>query len=66
MDDITNADNILLAYRNIKNNKGSTTAGVDGKTIEEYENWTQEKFITYFQTRLASYQPKPPARRQAG
>ena len=30
---VTAEENILLAYRNIKRNKGSTTAGVDRKTI---------------------------------
>lgn len=36
---ITSDDNILLAYRNIKRNGGSTTAGVDGKTIKDIENF---------------------------
>ena len=32
---ITSKQNIRLAYRNIKTNSGSTTAGVDGKTIKD-------------------------------
>ena len=31
LDIITNKNNILLAYRNIKTNNGSMTAGTDGK-----------------------------------
>ena len=31
---ITLPENIKLAYRNIKKNKGSKTAGTDGKTIQ--------------------------------
>lgn len=33
---INSENNIMLAYRNIKSNKGSKTAGVDGKTIDDY------------------------------
>ena len=51
-------NNILLAYRNIKNNKGSTTKGTDGRTIKYYKGWSQEKFVTYFQGKLANYHPK--------
>ena len=32
---ITTRENIGLAYRNIKKNKGSKTAGVDKKTIDD-------------------------------
>ena len=51
-------DNILLAYRNIKNNKGSTTKGTDGRTIEHYKSWSEEQFVKYFQGTLANYHPK--------
>jgi hypothetical protein len=33
---ITSKDNILLAFRNIKANAGSKTAGTDGITIDKY------------------------------
>ena len=55
---ISCADNILLAYRSIKNNKGSKTEGTDGRTIEHYKDWSEEKFIKYFQDKLENYQPK--------
>lgn len=51
-------DNILLAYRNIKNNKGSQTEGTDRRTIEHYKNWSEDKFINHFQCKFRSYQPK--------
>jgi len=51
-------DNILLAYRNIKKNKGSTTEGTDGRTIEYYKEWSEEKFIKYFQDKFRNYHPK--------
>ena len=51
-------DNILLAYRNIKSNKGSTTEGTDGRTIEHYKDWSEERFVEYFQGKFRNYQPK--------
>ena len=55
---IMDENNILVAYRNIKNNKGSQTAGTDGRTIEHYKDWSEEKFIKYFQDKLKNYHPK--------
>ena len=51
-------NNILLAYRNIKNNNGSMTKGTDRRTIEHYKAWSEEKFIKYFQDKLDNYHPK--------
>ena len=51
-------NNILLAYRNIKNNKGSKTKGTDGRTIQHYKDWTEEAFVKYFQNKLENYHPK--------
>ncbi len=51
-------DNILLAYRNIKNNRGSATKGTDGRTIEYYKDWSEERFVKHFQGKLANYYPK--------
>ena len=55
---ITCENNILLAYRNIKNNKGSMTEGTDGRTIKHYKGWTEEQFVRYFQSKFANYHPK--------
>ena len=55
---ITSEDNILLAFRNIKKNKGSKTKGTDGATIEHYKDLTEAKFVKYFQNKFSNYQPK--------
>ncbi len=36
-------ENIKLAYRNMKKNDGSTTPGVDGKTIEHLAKMTEKR-----------------------
>ena len=56
---ITCPQNILLAYRNIKKNTGSKTAGVDKKNITYLEKWEPEKLIRYVQKRLDYYVPQP-------
>ena len=55
---ISSEENILLAYRNIKNNKGSTTVGTDGREISYYKEWDKQKFVKYFQDKLKNYTPK--------
>ena len=55
---ITCPQNILLAYRNIKKNTGSKTAGVDKKTITYLEGWEPDKLIGYVQKRLEYYVPQ--------
>ena len=42
---ILNRDNILLAYRNIKRNKGSVTPGTDGLSIRELEKCTPDGLV---------------------
>lgn len=55
---ITSEKNILLAYRNIKNNKGSTTVGTDDIDISHYKEMETGKFIKYIQDKFVNYQPK--------
>jgi RNA-directed DNA polymerase len=55
---ISSEKNILLAYRNIKKNKGSTTVGIDNLDITHYKEWDKDKFVKYFQSKLANYHPK--------
>lgn len=55
---VMSAENIKLAYRNIKNNNGSTTKGTDGKTIKDYESMKEEEMILYFQAKMRNYNPK--------
>ena len=55
---ITMRENIGLAYRNIKENKGSKTAGVDQKTINDLAKWEDERLIDYVRARLQWYKPQ--------
>jgi len=56
---ISSRNNILMAYRTLKKNSGSYTAGVDGQTIKEISNMDTETFITVVQNKLRNYHPKP-------
>lgn len=58
-DIIVSDENIMLAYRNIKRNKGSNTAGADNKTIKDLETIPKEKFIELAKRKMVFYQPKP-------
>ena len=49
--------NIELAYRNIKNNTGSKTKGVDGCTVEDIAKWRTDEYILKVQNRLKMYTP---------
>lgn len=55
---ITMKQNILLAYRTIKSNKGSVTPGTDGKTIENLKTLTDEEMVLLIRRKLLNYQPK--------
>src|SRR5699024_2082582 len=55
---ITSDDNILLAYRNIKRNNGSATAGEDKVTINDIEKLSKEEFIEIVKKRFAHYNPR--------
>ena len=58
MDYITSESNILLAYRNIKNNKGSKTVGTDNKSIEYFKNMQKDIFVKRIQNKFKNYTPK--------
>lgn len=55
---ITSRENILLAYRTIKSNKGSTTEGTDKTTIEHLKTMKDEELVVKVQKILQNYQPK--------
>ena len=55
---ICSEQNIRLAYRNIKTNSGSKTAGADNKTISHLEKWETAKLIQHIQKKLDYYQPQ--------
>jgi group II intron reverse transcriptase/maturase len=50
--------NIRLAYRNIKKNDGSKTAGTDNKTIKDLEKISDEQLIALVQQKLSWYVPQ--------
>jgi len=55
---ISQKENILLAYRNIKKNKGSRTQGVDAKDIKYLANMTTEDLVSFIRKKLQNYFPK--------
>ena len=59
MEIITSDENIKLAYRNIKRNTGSNTAGVDGRTIEYLEKMPADKLIQIVKNKMNYYKPQP-------
>lgn len=56
---VTSRENILMAYRNLSKNKGSKTAGTDGKTIRYLSGFTDNALVQYVGKRLEHYQPQP-------
>ena len=49
---IASPQNIRLAYRNLKSNKGSNTPGVDGKTFSDYAGLEDAELIGKVQEKL--------------
>lgn len=58
LSEITDEANIRLAYRNIKRNTGSKTAGVDGRTIQNISGLSEGKFISLTENKFNDYKPK--------
>lgn len=50
-------ENIKLAYRNIKKNKGSKTSGVNENTITTMGTCESNELVTYVRSRLDNYIP---------
>ncbi|WNR46868.1 group II intron reverse transcriptase/maturase [Paenibacillus roseipurpureus] len=55
---VTSRENILLAYRTMKSNKGSKTPGTDGLTIKDIEQRPENELVSEIQNRLQHYRPK--------
>lgn len=55
---ITTPQNIRLAYRNIKKNDGSKTAGTDNRTIKDLEKYSDEQLIAFVQRKFNWYVPQ--------
>lgn len=54
---IISKENILLAYRNIKSNKGSKTRGINKSTILDMGGLDNDRIVEYVRNRLQNYQP---------
>lgn len=52
-------ENIRLAYRNIKKNRGSNTAGTDNLTIKDIKKMSVESYVKAVRQKLMWYKPKP-------
>ena len=65
---ILSDENIMLAYRTIKSNSGSKTAGTDGLTIKHIARMTSEEVtakVRYILTGIRhGYRPKPVRRKE--
>jgi RNA-directed DNA polymerase len=55
---IVSRENILLAYRTIKSNTGSKTAGTDGRTINDIKKLSEIEIVTLVKSKLENYKPK--------
>lgn len=52
-------ENIKLAFRTLKKNKGSKMAGTDSKTIKNLAKLSDERLIYLVQRKLQWYEPQP-------
>lgn len=59
MELIVSEQNIMLAYRSIKKNKGSKTKGVNSTTIVEMGEKQPQELIAYVRKRLQNFHPQP-------
>lgn len=55
---ITSKENVELAYRNIKKNKGSLTKGINETTINDLGNEFNDDIVEYIRKRLKNYIPQ--------
>ncbi|MCP1161401.1 group II intron reverse transcriptase/maturase [Bacillus infantis] len=55
---IISKDNVMLAYRTIKANKGSKTPGTDGRTIDDVKKLSDDELLTLVHKVLSNYRPK--------
>lgn len=56
---IIDDNNIKLAYRTIKRNKGSLTRGTDFKTMKDWSEADSEVYLTYVKDRIRNFLPQP-------
>ena len=56
---IESENNILLAYRNIKKNKGSKTRGANATNIVDIGKMGNSEMVSYVRKRVADFKPHP-------
>lgn len=59
MEIIESDENIRLAYRTIKRNTGSSTAGVDKRTIADLAKLSEEDYVRLIRKQFSNYHPRP-------
>lgn len=59
MEIIESEENIKLAYRTIKKNTGSNTAGVDKRTIVSLSKLSEEEYVRMIRKHFSNYHPRP-------
>ncbi len=59
MEIIESEENIKLAYRTIKKNTGSDTAGVDKRTITDLAKLSEEEYVRLIRKQFSNYHPRP-------
>jgi RNA-directed DNA polymerase len=59
---MVNDTTIVTAVHNIKSNKGSNTAGVDEKKMNDYFQMPKADFIELIKSNFSNYKPKPARR----
>lgn len=56
---IESEENIKLAYRTIKRNSGSNTAGTDKRTIADLAKLSEEEYVSLIRKQFINYHPRP-------
>ena len=59
MEIIESEENIKLAYRTIKKNSGSNTAGVDKRTIKDLAKLSEKEYVRLIRKQFSNYHPRP-------
>lgn len=59
MEIIESEENIKLAYRTVKKNTGSDTAGVDKRTIADLAKLSEEEYVRLIRKQFSNYHPRP-------
>nr|WP_240481992.1 group II intron reverse transcriptase/maturase [Enterococcus pernyi] len=57
MKDILSRDNLLLAFRNIKHNKGSMSPSLDKKTMKDVAKLSEEEYLIKLSKMARNYRP---------